>query len=439
MMIAIALLLFSVAVWLSLLATRDLFAPSKFYLLMFATFHVGIFFSPHPLETWLLVFLVLIVGAMTAVVESQIPARPRAQRPTAAFAGRGFDQRFFLILWILSAGPLAAQIYMIQSLGGLEGYLNSIGLRVIEWRGLGYLKAIIGMLVPLNLVYLAAGLSRKRSNQWWALYGVHFLLLLALMSLTGSRSSFLNTFIMIVVAYHYVRKPLNPALVSAAAVGILLFALVLGVARNNFAYSDGTFRTGLESSESIYESSTFLYGVIPLDLIAESGPRELAHGGTFLTVFTNFIPRPWWPDKPDTGGVVFTKVYTGDAWGGASNLAPTFLGEFIVNFGWVGIIPYMIIYPTFMFLLVRRYRTVVAKLRAGRSAPAVMELVIYLLLLNAIVALMIGEFTSVMITGIGFTLLPVFLLKWLSGDSLPRKRMLRRAPPMLARRRRETM
>lgn len=429
MMIGLTLLLVAVAGFISISATRDLFAPSKFFLLMFATFHAGILFSPYPLETWLLVYLVLAVGAATAVFETAVP--PAARRPFAGVApSRGFDKRFFLVLWLLTAGPVGAQIYMIQQLGGLEGYLNSIGLRVIEWRGLGYLKAIIGMLVPLNLVYLAAGLSRRRSIQWWSLYAIHLLLLLALTALTGSRSSFLNTFIVIVFVYHYVRKPLNPALVATAAAGILLFALVLGVARNNFAYVDGGFRTGLETSESIYESSTFLYGVTPLNLIVENGPREITHGATFLTVFTNFIPRPWWPDKPDTGGVVFTKVYTGDAWGGASNLTPTFLGEFIINFGWAGILPYLLIYPLMMFLLIRRYRTVTANLRVEKSAGTVMDLVIYLLLLNAVVGLMIGEFTNVVITGALFTLVPVFFLKWLSGASLPPKRGRRRAPPI---------
>lgn len=439
-MIAIGLVMLAVAGWLSVSATRDLFAPSKFYLLMFATFHVGICFFPYSLETWMLVLLVLAVGAMTAVFESQTATRRVGLKQSHAYPAQqnlGFDKRFFLMLWLISAGPIAAQAYMIYTLGGVEAYINSIGMRVLEWRGLGFLTIIIGMMAPLNYVYFAAGLTRKRSVQWWALYGAHFLLLLTLTAMTASRSSFLNTFIMMAFVYHYVKKPLNPGLVAIAGVGILVLALVLGVARNNFGYEAGGFRTGLATSETIYEKQSLLYGVTPLDIIVENGPHDLAHGGTFVTVFTNFIPRQFWPDKPETGGVVLTKVYTGDAWDGASNLAPTFLGEFIINFGWAGIALYIVIYPLMMFMLVRRYRTVLGNLRTARSARAVMDLVIYLTVMTGFVALMIGEFTNVIFIGIISHVLPVYLLKWLSGSSRPTR--TRQPRPVFFRRRPEAL
>lgn len=439
-MIAVALLLLAVAGWLSVSATRDLFSPSKFYLLMFATFHVGICFFPYSLETWMLVLLVLMVGAMTAVFESQTPARRAAPKNLPVpmpvpVPHRALDKRLFLVLWLISAGPIAAQLYMVQTLGGIEAYINSIGMRVLEWRGLGFLTIVIGMMAPLNFVYFAAGLTRKRSVQWWALYGIHLGLLLALAAMTASRSGFLNTFIMMAFVYHYVKKPLNPALVTIAGVAILSFALVLGAARNNFGFDNDGFRTGLETSESIYEKQSFLYGVTPLDIIVENGPHDLAYGGTFATVFTNFIPRQFWPDKPETGGVVLTKVYTGDAWAGASNLAPTFLGEFIINFGWAGIALYLVIYPLMMFLLVRRYRTVLANLRAERSARAVMDLIIYLTVMTGFVALMIGEFTNVIFIGIISKVIPVFILKrWYESFDRTTTKRPRRAPMFIRRR-----
>lgn len=61
----------------------------------------------------------------------------------------------------------------------------------------------------------------------------------------------------------------------------------------------------------------------------------MQHGKTYLTVFTNFIPRYIYPDKPDTGGISFTKIYTGNKYRGLSNLATDSITEGIVNFGLV--------------------------------------------------------------------------------------------------------
>ncbi len=63
-------------------------------------------------------------------------------------------------------------------------------------------------------------------------------------------------------------------------------------------------------------------------------------GRTLAIALLGFIPRAVWPDKPIGIGKEVTRYYEGpfyDPRGGLS-VAPTVLGEFWVNFGWLGVI-----------------------------------------------------------------------------------------------------
>lgn len=391
--------LFLATVLASLLSNRDLFSPAKFFLFSFLVFHVGALDGRRAPEVWLLILLVLMVGASAVLFEAvSVPRNRRMVSLDRSQREATEPRRLFVWLWLLSTPALLSQVYMIELFGGIEGYIASLGLRVIEWRGLGWARTLIGTVAALNLVYLAVALTRPRSHVWWAGYAIHFVFVLALGLLSGSRSGILNVLAMQVFTYHYIRRQVRLRTALTIAVVLVLSGLILGVVREGFRFDDGEVSTGLADAEQGLNIATLNYGVAPLEILVNAGVLKLAYGSTFISLFTNAVPRDWWPEKPDTGGIFFTKEYTGDEWDGASNLTPTLLGESVINFGWLlGTAVYLVAYPLMMWAVVQYYRRMQVRLRRCRDATAAVDFVIYLLWMWSIVALMTGELTNVLL------------------------------------------
>ena len=418
--------LFLLTIVMALTTNRDLFSPAKLFLFSFLVFHVGALFQVGSIELWLLLLMVMLVGLLTAAFEASLPL-PAAPVQARSVPGRlrtnarQAEGRLFLWIWLLSAPALLSQVYMVQLFGGFEGYINSLGMRVIEWRGLGWAKTLIATLLPINLVYFAVGLTRRRHWGWWALYSAHFVILLLFGLLSGSRSGVLNVFALQLFCYHYLWRPVRMRSVLSVGAALMAAALVLGVVRDGIKVDAGELVTGLDSADSALKIAIFYYGVEPLELILNAPDLPLAYGSTFVSLLTNAVPRPWWPNKPDTGGVFFTKAYTGDAWEGASNLTPTFLGEWIINFGWVvGLCGFVVAYPALMYWVVRRYRLTLARLLATLSALTAVDFVTYLLIMWSVIALMTGEVTNVLLNLVLTQLIPLAVIRLLATSSSSR-------------------
>ena len=112
-----------------------------------------------------------------------------------------------------------------------------------------------------------------------------------------------------------------------------------------------------------------------------------------MSAITQFVPRVWWPEKFDTGGVVLTKEYTGDAWDGASNLATGLYPEAIINFGVVG----GIVFATIQFILL----LIIALklyLKIKFSKISQFKVLSYIYTIWGIGSLITGEFTNIVVT-----------------------------------------
>jgi hypothetical protein len=68
--------------------------------------------------------------------------------------------------------------------------------------------------------------------------------------------------------------------------------------------------------------------------------ESFKHGGSLVVILLGFIPRAIWPEKPVGIGKEITRYYEGPFYQqlGGLSMASTLLGEFWVNFGWLGII-----------------------------------------------------------------------------------------------------
>lgn len=415
-MILLIVLVFLMVSAFAAISNPDIFSPAKIFLFFFMTFHLGVLTADVTQTTILMILVVLSVGLVAAVLEagrvrqtgsSAIPADHTVER-----SGKPSDWGLTAFIWTVSIPALAAQAYMIQYFGGIEGYVNSIGLRVVEWQGLGWARTLIALLTPINMVYFALSVRQQRSKRWWLLYAVHFFILLSIGFLSGSRSSILNIFTMQVIIYHYLRSNVKVQIAGFLAVSLVLSAMLLGVIRESTRFDAGELVISSTSDRTLSFQS-FYYGVDPLEIISRTEHIPLANGMTFVSLLTNIVPRALWPDKPLTGGVFFTRYYTGDAWEGYSNLTPTFLGEWVINFGWTaGVIGFFLSYALLMFMINRYYYRTIAKTSRELSAAASVDLVIYAHILLAFVALMIGEVTNVVLNLIVSQLIPLWAMRY---------------------------
>ncbi len=411
MSIVVCSLLFLTMIF-ALLTNRDMFSPGKFYLISFVLFYVGALASPDNYELWLLILLVLLIGVATVCLEAGAAPAPAVHRVSRFGAGKAKERNVALWIWLASLPAIAAQIYIVQFFNGIEGYINVIGNRVIELRGLGWAKSLIATVVVLNLIYFAVGLTRRRSWLWWGLFAMHVLIVLVAGALSGSRSSILTVFAAQVFVYHYLRRPVKIRYALPIGAALIVFAMIIGVARQGVKLENSSLSTGLDSYDRVLTLSVFNYGVQPLQILLGAEDLQLANGSTLLSVLTNAVPRDWWPEKPDTGGVFFTKKYTGDAWDGASNLTPTFLGEGVINFGWVGgLVFFLAMDLAVMYCIVHYYRKMLARSRAPPDAENAVNVVIYVLVMWGAVALMAGEVTNTVQNLLLTQLLPAIAVK----------------------------
>jgi oligosaccharide repeat unit polymerase len=405
-----------VTVCFALYANRDVFSPTKWFLLTLGVFFADLFFAVYIAEIYFVYGCILALLWVFIVVESRV--RP-AVSLTRIKVEHTYTARLHMIFLVLLSPAIIAQIYLVQLFGGLQSYVNMLGMRVIEFRGLGPITTIKNTYFMITVIYFLFVITKRRKTTLdLVLFTTAFggLVLLGLMS--GSRGTLLQPLVFMLVAYHYMRRPISLKGAGLALTFLLMAAAVLDVARSGYRMVDGTITTGV--SEGRVTSFAFTnYGLLPLDLVLREQDRNLYYGQTFFTVFTNFVPRRVWPGKPDTGGVVLTKEYTGDAWDGASNLSTGIITENVINFGYAGIFSGFVMLIAFMAISVWYYRRMLVRVA---NEPHVLSagfcFVYYFTVMRVLPSLLIAEFTAALMTMV-LQLIVIWLvhqfLRWTVG------------------------
>ncbi|WP_133511697.1 O-antigen polymerase [Candidatus Thiosymbion oneisti] len=390
-----AIMFISICVY-ALTTNSDLCSPTKLYLVHFLVFYLGAWTSPQGIEIWLLMNITLMVGLFSAIIEGH--KHTKKLMPNNAKKALEKD-KFTFWIWLFTLPALAARLYLVYLFGGIEGYADVLPFRVIEFRGLGWLTSVANTHLVVNLVYFAVGVTGSRNKKWWTGYAIHFFLFVIFGLLSGSRTGVLIILPLLMYLVHYLKRRVSITFFVVVALLSIVSAIIMGVVRKTYSYHDGQLNLGLEDKViSFFDAEGFRYGILPLKILLSEGLKELQLGTTFATIFTNAIPRYIYPEKPDTGGVVFTKLYTGDAWLGASNLTPTFLGEWVINFGWgFGVVFFVVSYSWIMLMMIKQYKRNLYKWTENINRKSAFDATMYIVLLWSMVALMVGESTNVIV------------------------------------------
>ena len=412
----VGLILFGVlllAASFSIATNRDIFSPAKFYFLTLFIFFGDIFFSSYNYDIYATYLCLIALGLNIVLLENFLTKRNyfRNERIQYSITSRKLD-RITTILWLISLFPIMAQIWIINYFGGVEGYVNIISIRVLEFRGLGPVTILIKMMAVINVFYFGVGLiAQKKRPSWWLFFIFHLIIVILIGLLSGSRGGLLNNFVIMAVLYHYLKRPFSIKVAVLLASSLLFIALVLGVARGGYKLTEEGWQTGLTDFTQLFEHRhETKYGLTPLKFVYSSPPENLQYGLTFITAVTNFVPRKLWPDKPDTGGVVLTKTYLGEETSITTNYSARIITESIIHFGQSGGILFgFISLFSMLVLVVYIYSKIISKVKKAVSPLVLIQLVLYILFMRGITSLAFSEVTNGCV-GVVTKMIPLWLI-----------------------------
>lgn len=383
---------------LSMATNRDLLSPAKFYLLVCGVFFLDIFVSEYSSPVYWTYGAILLIGAVAVLLEAcyPLPVRNVPLEVVAVPAGRTLVA--VAGIWLITLIPLVSQLYLVHHFGGIVRYMASINLRVLAWRELGMFRAAIGSITIIHMVYLVIAIRSTRFG--WAhraLYTGHLAIAVVLGAFSASRSSLLWNFVLLAVVYHFLKRPIRFRFVVIAVAVVLPLATLLNVARRGVGWSPREgLQTGLHEREWGVDSEDFFtYGTNPLRLLYSREPPPPQYGLTYATAVTTLVPRRIWPNKPEPGGLIFTREYTDDRWRGLSALAAGIIAESVLNFGWYGIpvgfgIMLLVVFGNYAF-----YR----KLRSGPDgARHTLRVMVYAVVVPSTCMLLYMDFSNTGIT-----------------------------------------
>ncbi|SGY94178.1 O-antigen polymerase [Moritella viscosa] len=384
---------------------KDLFSPVKIFVFFNVFYYLDIYINSYD-------FIVIITyGCQCLILLIMALIEPVLSDEKIYTKKVHLNRKVILSIWGLSVISIINQIVVIIELGGVVNYIGNLAFRVEYFKGRGYIIILNNLISIMNVLYFALLLNSKNaSKKNWLFFYFHFLFFVGIALLSGSRSFLLMTILVEIIVFNYVSKKLTVVKIMPFIISIMFMIALLGGVRNAVTTSDGELSVNDDSMKM--ESTHFKYGLIPLEIIYNSPSRELSYGMTYASLFTNFIPRSIYPDKLDTGGIVFTKRYTGDQWGGLSNLATGTVTEGIINFGFsfgaiIGFLSLVVFYISGLILYSK-----LPKLLIKEYSFTYVVLYIYIML--AFARISYSEFSYTFFTYAFYYLIPAIILIVLS-------------------------
>ncbi|KZK65183.1 hypothetical protein A1L58_08495 [Shewanella baltica] len=391
---------------LSFLSSKDVFSPAKIYLAVIFVFFGDSIFTESNNYSFQLIMLVVYLFSLIIMIFEKFGLSD---------TGVGLKRNVFLPrnivfrIWLITLIPVIAQFLFISKMGGVNSYLFSIAERVNSWKGFGVYLLLIRLISVISYCYFFHMITHIVKKKHIYLFLVHFSIFVTLALLSGSRSMLLWNLVYMVVLYHFISKKisLSKALMSFGVVVFL--AMILGALRDGYTVNESGFSSGLEVSTEVLNMANFTYGTKPIHLLLElNDSYEYSLGKTYITVFTNLIPRGFWPAKPDPGGIVFTRDILGDPFGGFSYYSTGIFGEAFINFGLIGGAIFAVCQLFILYLVLFLY---ISKLNICSASARYNNMICYYpFLLLGIPAYLYAEFTTNTLSMLFFKMFLFFLV-----------------------------
>ena len=308
------------------------------------------------------------------------------------------------IFWLMSLPSVVAMHYLINKFGGYsqffepEGFLEASKFGTRSFAGLGIAKTLISTFYVVHLYYFCylINLNYKKYKISYVLFGFHFLIFLFLASVSFSRGTLLGMFVLMGLIWHYERKRISTFIIVAGLSSLLLIAMVLGVIRETVTFNDRKIAFNYNLKENEFKKADTIIGTFPLQTMLDAEKIDKQYGLTYLSGITIFVPRSIWPNKPDPGGVIFTKNYT-SLYDEFSDFTTGMFPEAMINFGVI----FGIIFASLqLILLIYWLNSLYIKIIYKNNNNVIyhkdiFELLFYIYTLKAVTGLLTGEFTNI--------------------------------------------
>jgi oligosaccharide repeat unit polymerase len=349
--------------WLLCLLRRrfDLFEPpivlSGIWLFAYALPSVSILAGVDPLwNTWdrravgdtrllLSSALVLSAGFLTAFLAGYFffPARAEAtpRPPRTELDPRRFRN------WSMVTTGAALLLFagFVQQIGGLEVLLANLHDRVRLFSGLNYLGLPI---LSLHSVVLLSYTRLLRAGRRPGLgFLAFFTFALGITTLQGSKTSLLAALLALVVARHYLKRPVRLATVVILAVAAPFAALSFDLFFREYLVHgnittlgfDISLMTAARDAWNMFYANAFLQTQV-LMLMVDGMPQILPFqlGLPYAAAFAMPIPRALFPDKPPVGTEIFSRAFFPELLDQGTSIPTSLVGEFYMNFGVAGVL-----------------------------------------------------------------------------------------------------
>ena len=396
----------------SLKTNPDIFSPTKFFLLFLTVFHLDIVLNDYPLEHELVVIIYIAIAAVLSLQE--IDGKKNLRLPNLNYKSLRSHTLFPLsfatgLIWAFTIPALIAQIYFISASGGIVELVNNLTNRADEWRGSGPILMIIKTIMVIQVIYFIIGVIWKVKNTfWWIIFFTHLLVTLTIAYLSGSRSTMLFNFVVMLVFSHFFIKRQSILRVSIIAILLLSIAAGLAVVREivklesaknsnlpHFVFKELTI--GEVNPYKRDSAKMFKYGLIPLNFVFSREPQRLQNGLSLITPVTNIIPRKLWPNKPDTASIAMNKDFIGDRGAGPYQYPTGIIGFGVMNFGWeIGVAFGFALFWCLMTMAVNFYRKILNEpIKLSLENALTVLILIYSMI--SVSSLMIGEFANILV------------------------------------------
>lgn len=398
------LLIWLIVTFISLRLTRDIASPQLMFCASLFFFFFDIFLTEHSIYMYgIYIISLLIILASSFINQPQQVLKGKFPESKSYPSSQLFSMPNYkipvVLIWLASLPSILAMIYLIIKFDGIFSYIVAAQHGTKSFAGMGPLKTIISTFYPISLYYFALLISTSQPKKEYIFFLAHFGFFISLALLSLSRGTLLTQFIFMGLVWHFSRKRLSTILIASSLILLLSFASIYGVIRETINSDDGRFTVGLEDEEQKYKSEWMEFGIFPFEQIMNATHVEKHWGSTYVTIFTNFIPRSIWPEKPDPGGVIFTNEYAPGLYDEYSHYTTGLYPEAIINFGRpIGLIIGALQLALICFLLSIYYRKILFKSYFLPKSPKnILRIVIYVYVTWGAANILTGEITSVVI------------------------------------------
>lgn len=228
---------------------------------------------------------------------------------------------------------------------GVKQFVLDLQARTVDvMRGRAYLTLLVDVSIIVTVALYACTRLQKMPHFLVAFSMLTFFLVGSMLVLFGGRGMVAQFILSLILVRIFTKdrggnsvSSVNGQWAYAIGIGVLSLSLiVIGLAVRTAAQQD------IEMSDvhkgfvySIPFAVTSAVPILDSYAVAVQFTEDVGfdNGAHFLDYGTRFVPRMWWPEKPDLLGIKIRETYWGDSLGG---IPPTLFGELYISWGLTG-------------------------------------------------------------------------------------------------------